>query len=99
MIREPQTTRERAVLLLRAKFLPGLHPTPSQGLVWAIRGASVLVILLLIASAFDKSLWAWLKLLIVPAVLAIGGYLFNSSQNRATEAAADRRAQDDALQS
>jgi Pentapeptide repeats (8 copies) len=39
-----------------------------------------------------------LKLLIVPAVLAIGGYLFTRSENRATQAAAERRAQDDALQ-
>jgi hypothetical protein len=45
-----------------------------------------------------KTLWDWLDLLIVPLVLAIGGYLFNSSQNRATEAAAERRAQDEALQ-
>jgi Pentapeptide repeats (8 copies) len=45
-----------------------------------------------------KTLWDWLDLLIVPIVLAIGGYLFNSSQNRATEAAAERRAQDGALE-
>jgi uncharacterized protein YjbI with pentapeptide repeats len=37
-------------------------------------------------------------LLIVPVVLAIGGYLFNSSQNRATQRDAERRAQADALQ-
>jgi hypothetical protein len=68
-----------------------------------IRGVIVAGILVLIApavaSAVDKPLWAWLNLLIVPAVLAIGGYLFTSSQNRATQAAAERRAQDDALQS
>jgi hypothetical protein len=51
------------------------------GLVWALRGAVVLGVAVLIASAFDKSLWDWLGLLIVPVVLAIGGYLFNSSQN------------------
>ena len=45
-----------------------------------------------------KTLWDWLNLLIVPAVLALGGYLFNSSQNRATQAAEERRAQDEALQ-
>src|SRR5215213_616333 len=45
-----------------------------------------------------KTLWDWLKLLIIPAVLAIGGYLFTRSENRATQAAAERRAQDDALQ-
>jgi len=45
-----------------------------------------------------QTLWDWLKLLVVPAVLAIGGYFLNSSQNRATQAAAERRAQDEALQ-
>lgn len=45
-----------------------------------------------------KALWDWLDLLIVPVVLAMGGYLFNSSQNRATQRVAERRAQDDALE-
>jgi uncharacterized protein YjbI with pentapeptide repeats len=45
-----------------------------------------------------KTLWDWLDLLIVPVVLAIGGYFLNSSQNRATQAAAERRTQDEALQ-
>jgi hypothetical protein len=33
-----------------------------------------------------------------PIVLAIGGYLFTRSENRATQAAAERRAQDEVLQ-
>jgi hypothetical protein len=45
-----------------------------------------------------KTLWDWLGLLIVPVVLAVGGYLFNSSQNRATQRAAERQARADALQ-
>jgi uncharacterized protein YjbI with pentapeptide repeats len=96
--REPQTITERALLLLRATLVPGWSPTASQGLVWAIRGGIVLGVLVLIASAVDKTLWDWLKLLIVPLVLAVGGYLFNSSQNRATQEAAEHRAQDDTLQ-
>ena len=96
--REPQTAWERALLLLRATLLPGWQPTASQGLVWAIRGTLVLGVIVLIASAAEKSLWEWLNLLIVPAVLAVGGYLFNSSQNRAAQEAAERRAQDEALQ-
>jgi len=94
----PQTARDRAVLLLRAAFLPGWSPTAGQRLVWTIRGGVVLGVILLVAFAVDKTLWAWLELLIVPAVLAIGGYLFNSSQNRATRAGAEKRAQDAALQ-
>jgi hypothetical protein len=45
-----------------------------------------------------QTLWDWLDLLIVPAVLAVGGYLFTRSENQSTQAAAERRAQDDALQ-
>ena len=102
MEREPQTPRERAGLLLRAALLPGWHPTPGQRLVWATRGAIVLGVLVLVyfivSSIVHKSLWAWLDLLIVPAVLAIGGYLFARSENRATRVAAEQRAQDEALQ-
>jgi hypothetical protein len=39
----------------------------------------------------SKTLWDWLKLLIVPAVLAVGGYLFTRSESRATQAAAERQ--------
>jgi hypothetical protein len=42
--------------------------------------------------------WDWVDLLIVPLVLALGGYLFNRSENRATRVAAKQRARDEALQ-
>jgi len=45
-----------------------------------------------------RSFWDWLDLLIVPVVLAIGGYLFTRFENKATQAAAERRAQEEALQ-
>jgi uncharacterized protein YjbI with pentapeptide repeats len=45
-----------------------------------------------------KTLWDWLDLLIIPIVLAVGGFLFNRSENQATQSAAERRAQDEALQ-
>jgi hypothetical protein len=56
-----------------------------------------------------KTLWEWLALLIVPAVLALGGYLFTRSENRRAQRIADRqravdlqiaedRRQDDMLQ-
>ena len=45
-----------------------------------------------------KTLWDWLKLLIVPAMLALIGYLFSLSQNRATERATQERGRDEALQ-
>src|ERR1700693_5191907 len=40
-----------------------------------------------------KTLWDWLQLLIIPAVLAIGGYLFNYSTSRNERNAADRHNQ------
>ena len=38
-----------------------------------------------------RTLWDWLNLLIVPAVLALGGYLFTRSENRRSEKAAEDR--------
>jgi uncharacterized protein YjbI with pentapeptide repeats len=69
--------------------------------VWAIRGAIVLGVLVLGASVVDKvdkTLWDWLKLLIVPVVLALGGYLFTRSENHRTQDLAIQRARDEALQ-
>jgi hypothetical protein len=38
-----------------------------------------------------RTLWEWLKLLIVPAVLAIGGYLFTRSENERTRQSAEKQ--------
>lgn len=57
----------------------------------------------------QRTFWDWLSLLIVPLVLALGGYLFNRSESRRTQDVAERqraadrqiadqRGQDDALQ-
>src|SRR5215210_3712614 len=57
----------------------------------------------------QRTFWDWLSLLIVPIVLALGGYLFNRSESRRTKDdaerqrkadrhIADQRAQDAALQ-
>jgi uncharacterized protein YjbI with pentapeptide repeats len=66
-------------------------------------------VVILIASAVDKTLWNWLELLIVPAVIAGGGIWFNRQQqerqredNRQQQEReldlAERRSQDEALQ-
>jgi hypothetical protein len=96
--REPQRTRERAVLLLRAALLPGWTPKASEQLVWAIRGAIALGVIALIASVVDKTLWDWLRLLIVPVVLGLGAYLFTRSENSRTRKQADHRREEDVLQ-
>jgi hypothetical protein len=97
---EPRTVQERALELLRATLAtPSWLPTTEgQRLVWAIRGTIVLGFLVLIASAVDKSFWDWLNLLIVPVVLALGGYLFTRSENRRAGQIEEQRAQETALQ-
>ena len=57
-----------------------LPTTEAKRLVWAIRFAIILGLLVLIASAVDKGLWDWLKLLIIPAVIAGGTIWFNQRQ-------------------
>ncbi len=95
-----QNQKSREAPLIRG-LVPDWRPT-SQQVLWTIRIVIVLVVVLglltLIGLAFNTTLWDWLDLLIVPAVLAIGGYLFTRSENRATRVAAEQRAQDEALQ-
>jgi hypothetical protein len=103
MEREPRTAQERAVLLLRAMLavlnLGWLPPTSSgRLLVWAIRITIGLSVWLLIQSAVNETLWNWLQLLIIPAVLAIGGYWFNRQQQERELRVANQQAQDEALQ-
>src|SRR5215217_191957 len=45
-----------------------------------------------------RTLWDWLQLLIIPAVLAGVGLWFNRQQREQEQQTADRRAQDEALQ-
>jgi len=92
---------ERLSRFIREDLMPDWRPSRDQWL-WALRIVLILAVLLgiltLIGLPFDITLWNWLDLLIIPVVLAIGGYLFTRSENRATQAAAERRAQDEALQ-
>ena len=41
----------------------------------------------------QKTLWDWLQLLIIPAVLAVGGYLFIYTTSRNEQRAIEQRAQ------
>ena len=66
---------------------------------WIAGGSILVLVLILIGSAFGKTLWDWLQLLIVPLVLALGGYWFNWGQKQRQDTIEDRRAQDTALQS
>lgn len=82
-------------------LVPEWRPSREQ-VLWAIRIVLWVVVLLgsltLLGLPFDITLWNWLDLLIIPVVLAIGGYMFTLSENRATRAVAQRRAEEEALQ-
>jgi hypothetical protein len=45
-----------------------------------------------------RTLWDWLSLLVIPAVLVLGGYLLAEQQRTSDRKRADERRQDDLLQ-
>jgi hypothetical protein len=77
---QEQKPRERSSI---GELVPDWRPTKDQKL-WAARIVLVLVLLLgiltLIGLPFGITLWEWVKLLIVPAVIAAGGLWFNTQQ-------------------
>jgi uncharacterized protein YjbI with pentapeptide repeats len=84
------------------------QPTRRQ-LLWAGVAVGLLTIAILVGYRYGITLWDWLKLLVVPAVIAGGGIWFNRQQReRELEIArqqrerdveiAERRTQDEALQ-
>ncbi len=77
--------------------MPDWQLTAPQ-VLWAIRIAIVLGILVLIGYPYGITLWEWAQLLIVPAVIAAGGAWFNSMQDARERFTQEQRAQDDALQ-
>src|SRR5437763_13617366 len=68
----------------------------------------VIALLVVIAQAYifnvdvpglrGKTLWDWLQLLIIPAVLAVGGYLFNYTTSRTEREVTTDRQRQEALQ-
>jgi hypothetical protein len=89
----PQTTLERALLLVRLLVpdrLLSWRLTTNQ-LVWIIRGLIIVGFLLAIGYPYDKGLWDWLELLIVPAVIAVGVFLLDQRQRERDRAAEEDR--------
>jgi uncharacterized protein YjbI with pentapeptide repeats len=94
---EPETTPRERVRDLISLLVPDWRPTPKQ-VLWAIRIVIVLSLLVAIGFYYGITLWDWIKLLIVPAVIAGGGLWFNVQQREREQRIADNRAQDDSLQ-
>src|ERR671912_1923402 len=84
-----------------SELVPDWRPTRGQAL-WATRGAVGILFLLgsltLVGLPFGITLWEWVKLLIVPAVIAGGGIWFNRRQQARDQQNAAQRAQDVALE-
>jgi uncharacterized protein YjbI with pentapeptide repeats len=92
-VERKQKLRERASKFLK-DLVPNWRPSREQKL-WTIRITLVLVVFLgiftLAGLPFGITLWDWVKLLIVPAALALGGYLLNRSENQRRDANAKQR--------
>jgi uncharacterized protein YjbI with pentapeptide repeats len=73
------------------------RPTRRQ-LLWASGIVAVLALAVLVGYRYGITLWDWLQLLIVPAVIAGGGLWFNVQQREREQRIANERAQDEALQ-
>jgi hypothetical protein len=72
-------------------------PTRRQ-LLWAGATVGLLTIAILIGYRYGITLWDWIKLLVVPVVIAGGGLWFNVQQRAREKRIANERAQDEALQ-
>jgi hypothetical protein len=100
MEQEQNTPRGRTLHLVTF-LVPGWQPNRVQ-VQWAIRILILFVVLLgvlaLISLPFGISLWGWVKLVIVPVVIAAVGIWFNRQQQRRELEVAEQRAQDEALQ-
>ncbi len=69
-----------------------------RSILWTVGIVVVLIVVILIHRASQATLWDWLNLLIVPAALAVGGFLLNRAQRERELEIARQRAQDAALQ-
>jgi len=77
----------------QSRWQANTRGTPAY--VWIGGGFVLALVLILVGYHYKITLWDWAKLLFVPAVLALGGYLFTRSENHRTQKIADQRAQDD----
>jgi hypothetical protein len=77
-MKSAKTPRERAEALI-SLLVSDWRPAPRH-VLWAIRIAIVVSLLVAIGYSYGITLWDWIKLLIVPAVIAGGGLWFNRQQ-------------------
>jgi hypothetical protein len=69
--------------------------TKNSVVLWTLAIGGLLTITLVVALLYDQTPWDWLRILIVPAVIAIGGFLLNRSQREREIKIAEQRAKTD----
>jgi type III secretory pathway component EscS len=72
---KPKTVRQQAEDLL-SLLVADWRPTVQQ-VLWAVRIAVVLSLIVAIGYFYDITIWDWIKLLIIPAAIAAAGVWFN----------------------
>ena len=96
MEHKPKTVRQQAedlLSLLVADWRPSV-----QQVLWAVRIAVVLSLIVAIGYFYDITIWDWIKLLIIPAAIAAAGVWFNQQQREREQDIARQHTQDEALQ-
>jgi hypothetical protein len=69
--------------------------TKKAVVLWTLAIGGFLAITLGLALLYDQTPWDWLRILIVPAVIAIGGFLHNRSQREREIKITEQRAETD----
>src|SRR5215213_11351235 len=82
----------------KMRRLCGITPRVAKYEKFPAYWRKLLAVAVLIGYRYDITLWDWIKLLIVPAVIAGGGLWFNVQQREREHRIASERAQDEALQ-
>jgi len=95
-VEQEKTSSERLKNLM-SLLVSDWRPTPRQ-VLWGIRIGIVLSLLIAIGYRYGITLWDWMNLLIIPAVIAAGGLWFNGQQRERDLEVENERAQDEALQ-
>jgi len=93
---KPKTVRKQAEDLL-SLLVADWRPTPRQ-VLWAVRIAVVLSLMVAIGYFYNITLWDWIKLLIIPGAIAAAGVWFNQQQREREQDIAQQHTQDEALQ-
>jgi len=58
---------------------------------WSVVCLALFAVIVYFGYPYNTTLWDWLELLVVPAVLAVGGYLFARAENQRARENVDKQ--------